>query len=261
MTQKTRALFKTDKDTALLDNTDELITPAVHRGELDHVIDSAVTLSDEWGYALINPAPVRAATTTDGTLATAFANGQTIDGLTLATGERILLKNQSDPSENGIYLVASSGAPVRSSDFNSVASLTPAVRLGARVYVSEGTANAKKTFTLTAPTGTITINTSNLTFEELVSINSGERSSAATLTISQLTTVYAGSAASTWTLPIGSDAIKWVRYYFDSIGTGTVTITRASTNTINGASATTFTMKPGQRGLRGYWDGVNWVIG
>ena len=36
---------------------------------------------------------VRAATTTNGTLASAYANGSTVDGVTLATGDRILLKN------------------------------------------------------------------------------------------------------------------------------------------------------------------------
>ena len=38
---------------------------------------------------------VRVATTANGTLSSAFANGQTVDGVTLATGDRILLKNQS----------------------------------------------------------------------------------------------------------------------------------------------------------------------
>src|SRR5436190_10072507 len=59
---------------------------------------------------------VRAATTATGTLATAFANGQVIDGVTLATGDRILIKNQSTGSENGIYTVNASGAPTRATD-------------------------------------------------------------------------------------------------------------------------------------------------
>jgi len=45
------------------------------------------------------------ATTANGALATAFANGQTIDGYTLVTGDRILLKNQTTQTENGIYVV------------------------------------------------------------------------------------------------------------------------------------------------------------
>ena len=48
---------------------------------------------------------VRAATTGNGTLASAYANGQTIDGVSLATNDRILLKDQTDASENGIYTV------------------------------------------------------------------------------------------------------------------------------------------------------------
>src|SRR5689334_20216224 len=60
--------------------------------------------------------PVRVATTTNGTLATAYANGQTIDGVTLTTGDRILIKDQSTASENGIYVVAATGAPARATD-------------------------------------------------------------------------------------------------------------------------------------------------
>src|SRR3954452_5091097 len=59
---------------------------------------------------------VRVATTAAGTLASSFANGSTVDGVTLATGDRILIKNQATASENGIYVVASSGAPTRAAD-------------------------------------------------------------------------------------------------------------------------------------------------
>ena len=61
---------------------------------------------------------VRVATTANGTLSSAFANGQTVDGVTLATGDRILLKNQSTGSQNGIYTVNASGAPTRATDFD-----------------------------------------------------------------------------------------------------------------------------------------------
>src|SRR5688500_804482 len=70
------------------------------------------------GLAWKSPA-ARVATTTNGTLATAFANGQTIDGVTLVTGDRILLKNQTTQSENGIYTVNASGAPTRATDADS----------------------------------------------------------------------------------------------------------------------------------------------
>jgi len=80
---------------------------------------------------------VRAATTTNGTLATAFENGDTIDGIVLATSDRILIKNQSAPAENGIYVVAASGAPARATDFDAWTEI-----VGAFVSVEAGTVNA-----------------------------------------------------------------------------------------------------------------------
>lgn len=54
-----------------------------------------------------------AATTGPGTLASSFANGDVLDGVTLATSDVILVKDQADPTENGVYTVAASGAPAR----------------------------------------------------------------------------------------------------------------------------------------------------
>lgn len=88
---------------------------------------------------------VRAATTTNGTLATAYANGSTIDGITLATNDRILLKDQTTSQENGIYVVAASGAPTRAVDADSTTELE-----NATVFVSLGTVNADKAYTQTA---------------------------------------------------------------------------------------------------------------
>ena len=77
------------------------------------------------------------ATTANGTLATAFENGDTVDGIVLATGNRILIKNQSAPAENGIYTVNASGAPTRATDFDSWTEI-----VGAFVSVESGTVNA-----------------------------------------------------------------------------------------------------------------------
>lgn len=84
-------------------------------------------------------ASVRVATTVAGTLATSFENGDTIDGVTLATGNRILIKNQATASQNGIYTVNSSGAPTRATDFDG----SPAneVSGGAFTFVEQGTVN------------------------------------------------------------------------------------------------------------------------
>ena len=73
------------------------------------------------------------ATTVPGTLATSFAAGQTIDGYTLQIGDRILIKNQVDGTENGIYVV-DVAAPFRADDYDvgvSVAALETVVQQGA----------------------------------------------------------------------------------------------------------------------------------
>jgi hypothetical protein len=103
-------------------------------------------------------AAVQAATTTNGTLATAFAAGQVIDGYTLVAGDRILIKNQTTASQNGIYIVQSSGAPILASD-----SVTGELTTNATVRVNNGTVNADNSWTLTT-TGTITVGTTNQTW-------------------------------------------------------------------------------------------------
>lgn len=166
MAQQNKTDFKTTKNSQYADNTSQAITETTHRTVFENVADSAVFLDDEWAYSVKGPDPVVAASTANVTLATDVENGDTLDGITLATDDRILLKDQSTASENGVYQVQATGAPVRVTDFNT----TDTVYLGATVYVQQGTANAKTFWTLTAPTGTIVIDTSNLTFENKFTI-------------------------------------------------------------------------------------------
>jgi hypothetical protein len=104
-------------------------------------------------------ASVRAATTAAGTLASSFANGSVVDGITLATGDRLLIKNQAAASENGIYVVAASGAPARSADCNSSASYVS----GAFVFIESGTVNAGSAWVVTTQ-GAITPGTTSVTW-------------------------------------------------------------------------------------------------
>lgn len=108
---------------------------------------------------------VRVATTGAGTLATSFENGDTIDGVVLATNDRILVKDQASGSENGIYVVAVSGAPTRATDADTSAEVTA----GMAVTVTEGTANADKIFTLTT-NDPITLGSTSIAF---ASVGSG----------------------------------------------------------------------------------------
>lgn len=110
-------------------------------------------------------ASVRAASTANGTLASAFENGDTLDGVTLATGDRILLKNQSTGAENGIYTVNASGAPTRATDADANAEVTG----GMAVFVEEGTANADSGWVLTN-NGAVTVGTTALTFTQFTGL-------------------------------------------------------------------------------------------
>ena len=102
---------------------------------------------------------VKVATTAAGTLASAFANGQTVDGVSLSTGDRILIKDQSTGSENGIYTVNASGAPTRATDFDEDAEVSG----GAFTFVEQGTANGDSGFVLTN-NGTVDVGTDAMTF-------------------------------------------------------------------------------------------------
>ena len=99
---------------------------------------------------------VKVATTANITL----SGTQTIDGVSVAADERVLVKNQSDASENGIY-DCKSGAWARSSDFDSNTEVTS----GAFTFVEQGTVNADAGFVLTTD-GSITVGTTDLAFTQ-----------------------------------------------------------------------------------------------
>jgi hypothetical protein len=92
-------------------------------------------------------------------------NGEVVDGVTLATGDRVLVKNQTDATANGIYVVQASGAPVRSSDADSGTEVTA----NFAVFVEEGTVNADSGWTLTN-NGTVTVGTTALVFTQFTGL-------------------------------------------------------------------------------------------
>jgi hypothetical protein len=102
---------------------------------------------------------VRAATTANIVIATALNNGDTLDGVTLATDDRVLVKNQTAGAENGIYVVGVT--PVRDYDES-----TDDPNFGYLVRVREGTA-AAATLWQNTNTSAPTIGTTALTFTQL----------------------------------------------------------------------------------------------
>jgi hypothetical protein len=100
-------------------------------------------------------APVRASTTANITL----SGEQTLDGVAMLAGDRVLVKNQANSIENGIYDV-STGAWTRSLDFNG----TRDVITGTRVFINEGTTLAGLIYSV-ATTGAIAPGTTPISFQ------------------------------------------------------------------------------------------------
>jgi phage-related tail fiber protein len=102
---------------------------------------------------------VRAATTANITL----SGTQTIDGVALTAGDRVLVKNQTTAANNGIYVVGAS-AWTRAADFDSDGGESNVeVSPGAFVFVEQGTVNADSGWVLTTD-GVIDLGVTALNF-------------------------------------------------------------------------------------------------
>jgi len=99
---------------------------------------------------------VRAATTGNITL----SGEQTVDGVALVSGNRVLVKNQTNAAHNGIYVVRS-GAWVRAEDADQDSEVTA----GLAVFVEEGTTNADTGWVLVT-NDPIVVSSTNLTFTQ-----------------------------------------------------------------------------------------------
>ena len=104
----------------------------------------AIDRTDGLSSSVAIKGPCRAATTANITM----SGEQTIDGVAVVTDDRVLVKDQTTTSENGIYVV-DTGAWRRAKDF----SRTNDVKLGTKVFVVLGTVNVRSewfasTFTL-----------------------------------------------------------------------------------------------------------------
>lgn len=104
---------------------------------------------------------VRVATTGPINLSTDLEAGDTIDGVTLVAGDRVLVKNQGTGSENGIYVAVASGAASRATDADTSTEVTA----GMFTFVTEGSTNADSGWVLTT-NDTITLGTTALAFAQ-----------------------------------------------------------------------------------------------
>jgi hypothetical protein len=194
-------------------------------------------------------ASVRAATTAAVTLASDLENGDTLDGVTLATGDRVLVKNQSTGSENGIYVVKASGAPDRSTDADAGSELTS----NFAVFVEEGTVNADQGYTLTN-NGSITIGTTALTFTQFTGLGqiiagTGLDKTGNTLDIDSTVTTNDGTQTLT-NKSISGSANTITNVSLTSSVTGTLPVANGGTGiTSLGAGIATFLETPSSANL------------
>jgi hypothetical protein len=161
-------------------------------------------------------ASVRVATTANITL----SGTQTIDGVAVVVGDRVLAKNQTTASANGIYVVAA-GAWARSADADSNAEVTS----GLFTFVSEGTINADTGWILST-NDAIVLGTTSLTFTQFSGAGSVGAGNGLTQT---------GN-----TLDVGAGT--GITVAADSVGIDTAVVTRKANFNVGDGAATAYNL-------------------
>jgi hypothetical protein len=194
-----------------------------------------------------------AATTANVTLSSDLQNGDTIDGVTLATGDQVLVKDQSTASQNGIYTVVSSGTASRSTDFDAIGELS-----GQMVIINQGSTN-DNTMWLCTTNNTVTLDSDSIAFTKVTPQNVGDVTLTGTQTLTNKTltspiidgngAVFEGSTADayeTTLTPVDPTADR-TQYLLNQTGyvallnaatTTTITSTPAELNILDGATTT-----------------------
>ncbi len=199
---------------------------------------------------------VEAATTANITLSSDLQNGDTIDGVTLATGDEVLVKNQSTDSQNGIYTVVSSGTASRSTEYDAIAEIS-----GQMVIVNQGSTNDNTMWLCTTNTSA-TLGSDSITFTKVTPQNVGDVTLTGTQTLTNKTltspiidgngAVFEGATADgyeTTVVPVDPTADR-TQYLLNQTGyipllaavtTTTISATPAELNIMDGGTSATDT--------------------
>ena len=186
----------------------------------------------------------RVASTTNVVIASGLENGDTIDGVTLVTGNRVLLKNQSTASQNGLYTVVASGSASRDTEFDTITELA-----GQLILVSEGSSQQDTLWLCTTDTSA-TLGSSSITYTQVYPSSGGTvtsvgladaGSSEFTITNSPVTTsgtinIAVNSIAAT---KIGTGVVSNTEFsYLDGVTSAIQTQLNAKQATITGGATT-----------------------
>jgi len=163
---------------------------------------------------------VRAATTGNITL----SGTQTIDGVSLSAGDRVLVKDQTDGTENGLYVVVDGGAWTRTTDADSDSEVTA----GLFTFVTEGTSYAD-TGWVVSTNDDITVGTTAITFTQFS--GAGQYSAGDGLTLSGTTFAVGGT---TDRITVSADAVDIASTYEGQ--SSIVTVGTITTGTWNGTT-------------------------
>ena len=144
-----KAIFQTSNAANVVIQVDESIVKATRTWVADYVAQELAKLDSKQS--------VRAATTANITL----SGTQTVDGVILVIGDRVLVKNQKVASQNGIYIV-SVGAWKRAPDADASIEVTPQLTVG----VEQGSINAD-TFWFLQTDAPIVLGTTALMFQQI----------------------------------------------------------------------------------------------
>jgi len=199
---------------------------------------------------------VEAASTANVALGSGLENGDTIDGITLATGDEVLLKDQSTASQNGIYTVVSSGTASRSTEYDAIAEIS-----GQMVIVNQGTTNDNTMWLCTTNTSA-TLGSDSISFTKVTPQNVGDVTLTGTQTLTNKTltspiidgngAVFEGATADayeTTVVPVDPTADR-TQYLLNQTGyipllaavtTTTIAATPAELNIMDGGTAATST--------------------
>ena len=227
----------TDTELGYLDGVSSAIQTQLDAKAATTYVDNAVA-------GLRTRIVVEAATTANVTLSSDLQNGDTIDGVTLATGDEVLVKNQSTDSQNGIYTVVSSGTASRSTEYDAIAEIS-----GQIVVVNQGTTNDNTMWMCTTNTSA-TLGSDSVSFTKITPQNVGDVTLTGTQTLTNKTLtapILSGSSSSAGSILFKEDTDNGTNSVtlIGPAATADVTVTLpAATDTLVGKATTdTFTNK------------------